>query len=105
MVTSFFLSFFLSFLFWLVCYKYTFHDSQKLEKRAKISLLGIFTNFLAIDADATDRHTAESITLVTKIGIYTTISLVEKMPTSRDTSSSKWDVVDGKLKIYPFSYF
>ena len=25
MVTSFFLSFFLSFLFWLVCYKYTFH--------------------------------------------------------------------------------
>ena len=27
MVTSFFLSFFLSFLFWLVCYKYTFHDT------------------------------------------------------------------------------
>ena len=34
-----------------------------------------------------------------------TISLVEKKPTSRDTSSSKWDVVDGKIKIYPFSTF
>ena len=26
-------------------------------------------------------------------------------PTSRDTSSSKWVVVDGKIKIYPFSNF
>ena len=34
-----------------------------------------------------------------------TISLVEKKPTSRDTSSSKWDVVDGKIKIYiPIQY-
>ena len=35
-----------------------------------------------------------------------TISLVEKKPTNRDTSSSKWDVVDGKIKIYiPLRYF
>ena len=34
-----------------------------------------------------------------------TISLVEKKPTSRDTSSSKWEVVDGKIKIYPFGTF
>ena len=30
MITSFFLSFFLSFLFWLVCYKYTFHEETTL---------------------------------------------------------------------------
>ena len=34
-----------------------------------------------------------------------TISLVEKKPTSRDTSSRIWDVVDGEIKIYPFSNF
>ena len=34
-----------------------------------------------------------------------TISLVEKKPTSQETSSRKWDVVDGKIKIYPFSTF
>ena len=32
MVTSFFLSFFLSFLFWLVCYKYTFHGMYEYRK-------------------------------------------------------------------------
>ena len=34
-----------------------------------------------------------------------TISLVEKKPISRDTSSSKWDVVDGKLNTLPLQSF
>ena len=34
-----------------------------------------------------------------------TISLVEKKPVSRDTSSSKWDVVDGKLNTLPLQFF
>ena len=34
-----------------------------------------------------------------------TISLVEKKPVSRDTSSSKWDVVDSKLNTLPLQCF
>ena len=33
-----------------------------------------------------------------------TISLVEKKPVSRDTSSSKRDAVDGKLKTIPLQF-
>ena len=49
MVTSFFLSFFLSFLFWLVCYKYTFHGIFIIYIKFSVFLFTIFRSWSVVE--------------------------------------------------------
>ena len=83
--------------------RWSFPSQMPVKSILVYSVVNIYSHYMPNRQFRVQSFLKHEFILVLKASLK--ITLIEKKPTSRDTSSSKWVVVDGKIKIYPFSNF